>query len=210
MRVAIFDQIEPTGLSELPCRLVQDGSRAQAATLLFLYLPAVVGLAVAPLVIFLHAVLTPGAQAVLTERPLLVAELIVGFVFWLFLLGLPLKRLVGRLATHRIIEIDGRTVSVTDHGNLRTSTWDAPLASYAGLTHHVRASLSGTRHELILVHRNRKKSILLRLADHISQSEVDRLATLLGCEEIPARELYRIRAFLPDWPIPGWWRPAHA
>lgn len=210
MRVANFDRVEPSVLKEIPCRLIQSSSQARAATLICLYLPVVVAFAVAPVVVFLHVVLTPSVQDVLTDRPLLATELLTGFAFWLFLLGLPLKRLVERLSVRRLVQFDDGTVTVSDQVGPNISSWSAPLASYEGLTHHVRASLSGTRHELILVHRNRKKSILVCLSDRITQRDIDRIAVLFGCEEIPPRELYRIRAFFPDLPKPTWWRPAHA
>ena len=66
-----------------------------------------------------------------------------------------------------------------------------PLASFAGVAHHVRASLSGTRHELILVHPDREKSVLLSLAAKVAQAEVDRVAALLGHKEISPGVLYR-------------------
>jgi hypothetical protein len=54
--------------------------------------------------------------------------------------------------------------------------------------------LSGTRHELILVHPEREKSVLLSVAPRTSEGEVDRVATLLGHKVIPPSELYRFKA----------------
>jgi hypothetical protein len=61
----------------------------------------------------------------------------------------------------------------------------------------VRASLSGARHELILVHPVWEKSILLSVAPRTSQNEVERVADLLGHKEIPPAELYRFKGLWP-------------
>ncbi len=79
-----------------------------------------------------------------------------------------------------------------------------------GVVHHVRASLSGTRHELILVHPQREKSVLLSLADKMPQSEVDRVAALLGQKVVPPSELYRFKALWPRIWLPAWRDPAPA
>jgi hypothetical protein len=88
-------------------------------------------------------------------------------------------------------------VTVTEGGYFHNWTWSAPLASYTGVAHHVRASLSGARHELILVHPVWEKSILLSVAPRTSQSEVERVASLLGHKEIPPAELYRFKGLWP-------------
>ena len=104
----------------------------------------------------------------------------------------------------RTVEIDERTVTVTEGGQFRTWTWSAPLGAFTGLAHHLRASLSGTRHELILVHPEREKSVLLCLADTLAQQEVERVATLLGHKEIPSSVLYRFKVRLPRLSLPTW------
>jgi hypothetical protein len=124
--------------------------------------------------------------------------------------ALPTKRLVDRLATTRIVDIDDGVVTVTEGGYFRTWTWSAPLAAYAGVTDHVRASLSGTRHELILVHPEREKSVLLCVAARTSQSEVDRIAGLLGHKQIPPSELYRFKGLRPRMPTASLPDTAHA
>jgi hypothetical protein len=73
----------------------------------------------------------------------------------------------------------------------------APLASYSGVTHRVRASLAGSRHELILVHHEREKSILLSVAPRTSQADVERVAALLGQRQIPPSERYRFNGLWP-------------
>ena len=210
MRVAIFDRVDPPVPVELPLRLIETCSRRSAMVLLILAIPAVFGLGIAVLMLILEAVVVPGPRAALAQHPVLALEILTGIAFGAYLIGLPLKRLVDRLAATRTILIDEATVTVTEMGHFRAQSWSAPRSAYSGITHHVRASLSGTRHELILVHPERDKSLLISLAPRMLQSEVDRVAALLGCKEIPPSELYRLGGRLPRITLPAWRNPAHA
>ncbi len=210
MRVAIYDRVEPPVPSELPLQLVETCSHRAAAAKLVFAVPVVLAVGFATLSLVLYALLAPPARALVAEHPALGLEILAAIAFWTYLLGLPLKRLFDRLAVKRTIEIDATTVTVTEGGHFRSWTWQAPLSSFAGVAHHVRASLSGTRHELILVHPTREKSVLLSLAHQMSQSEVDRVAALLKHTEVPPTELYRLKARLPRLTLPAWRDPAHA
>ena len=210
MRVAIFDRVEPPLPPELPFRLAETCSHRAAAAMLVLAIPGVAAVGFASVMLIVHALFAPAARAVVAQHPALGLEILVAIAFWAYLLGLPMKRLFDRLSVRRTIEIDAATVTVAERGYFHAWTWSLPLGSFAGVAHHVRASLSGTRHELILVHPVREKSVLLSLADKVSQGEVDRVAALLGHKEIPPSELYRFKAQLPRMSMPAWRNPAHA
>lgn len=197
MRVAIYDRVEPPIPSQLPFRLVGSCSHRAAAVKLALAIPAALGVGFALTAVALDAALAPGAWAIIAQHPAIGLEILVAVAFCTYLLALPIKRLFDRLVVKRAAEIGYGRVAVTERGHFRTRTWSVPLASYLGIAHHVRASLSGTRHELILVHPDRDKSVLLSVADTLSQNEVARVAAILGHTEIPARELYRLK--LPSW-----------
>ena len=197
MRVAIYDRVEPPVPAQLPLRLAQTCSQRAAIALLVLVVPAAFGGTFAALAVVFQALLAPDARAVVEQHPTLGLEILFAIAFIIYLLALPTRRLVARLSTTRTVEIADGLVSVTEGGHFRSWTWVAPLASFAGVAHHVRASLSGTRHELILVHPTRAMSVLLSVAPRTSQSEVDRVATLLGHKEIPPSELYRFKALWP-------------
>jgi hypothetical protein len=64
----------------------------------------------------------------------------------------------------------------------------------------VRATLSGLRHELILVHPVRGRSLLLHAGDQMTRGLLERATTLLRLPEVPARELYRIGRSLSPAP----------
>ncbi|MGI9403778.1 MAG: hypothetical protein ACR2OF_04620, partial [Hyphomicrobium sp.] len=180
MRAAIFDRIEPKLPSGLPFRSVQMCSRRAATALLLVLIPVVVALVFACTSLIVQAAAAPAARAVVAQKPMLALQIVAALAFWAYLLGLPLKRLFVRLAGHRTVEIDKAIVTVREGKNLRACTWTAPLNSFAGITHHVRASLSGTRHELILVHPERNKSVLVGISEHMLQEDIDRVAALLG------------------------------
>jgi len=103
---------------------------------------------------------------------------------------LPLRRLLARAGATRVVEIAAGTVAVTDRGLFRARAWSAPLAGYRGVAHHVRTGLSGVRHELILVHAEPARHVLLAIAPRLSVETLARTASLLGLTVIQARELY--------------------
>jgi hypothetical protein len=200
MRVAIYDRIDPPMPAHLPLRLTQTCSQRAATVTLAVVAPVALAAAVGGAAIVYQAMLTPAARETIGQHPTLGLEILAALVFLITLMALPIKRLLARLATTRTVDIAHGQVTVTEGGHFRTWTWSAPLGSYTGIAHHVRASLSGTRHELILVHPEREKSILLCVAPRTSQSEVDRVAALLGQPQIPPAELYRFKGLWPRMP----------
>jgi hypothetical protein len=196
MRVAIYDRVEPSMPAELPLRLTQTCSQRTATAFLALLIPGAVAAIIAAVAIF-QALLSPSVRTLIEQHPAQGLEIVIAVGFLAYLIALPTKRLIDRLATTRIVEILNGSVTVTEGGYFRTWSWSAPLCSFAGVAHHVRASLSGTRHELILVHPQREKSVLLCVAPRTSQSEVDRVAALLGHKQIPPGELYRFKRLWP-------------
>jgi hypothetical protein len=197
MRVAIYDRIEPIMPAQLPLRLTQTCSPSGPTATLAVVAPVALAAVVTGLALVYQALLMPAARELIGRQPTLGLEVLVALVFFIALIALPVRRLLARLATTRTVEIARGLVTVTEGGYFCTWSWSAPLTSYAGLTHHVRASLSGTRHELILVHPQREKSVLLCVAPKTSQNEVDRVAALLGHKQIPPGELYRFKGLWP-------------
>lgn len=209
MRAAIFDRIEPRAPYGLPFRSVQFCSRYVATALLLVLIPFVVALVFACTFLIVQAAAAPAARAIVFQQPVLTLQILAAIAFLAVLLGLPLKRLLGRLSVRRTVDIDTAMVTVTEGKNFRSWTWTAPLNTFTGITHHVRASLSGTRHELILVHPEREKSVLVAVCNRMLQEDIDRVATLLGQPVIPPNELYRLNSMWTRLSQFNWWRPAH-
>lgn len=191
MRPLTFETIIPTQpLSALPARLEQSSPRGMA--MLSLLLLTIAGLAtVTPFVaVTWHLIEAPEGRNLASEQPGSVLQLGFGLAMWTVLLGWPARRLTHQLASRRNVTLTTRDVIIEDHGLFGRRTWTAATASYIGVAHHVRASLSGVRHELVLLHDDPRHTLLLAIAPRFAQSEIDRVCHLLGTTEVPARLLY--------------------
>jgi hypothetical protein len=209
MRVAIYDRVEPALPAQLPLRIEASCSHRTAALCLVLAVPAALGVLLGTGTLLVHALGGPTGRTLLAQHPGLGIEILAALAMLAGLVVFPLRRLINRLAMKRRLEIAGGMVRVIERGHFKAWRWTVPLSSYTGLAHHVRASLSGTRHELILVHPDREKSLLLAVSQSLSQQEVDRVATILGHKEVPAGMLYRI-AIPNHGLLPRSWRAVHA
>lgn len=130
----------------------------------------------------------PAARAVLAGRPLIGVQLLVGLLVLAWIFGWPLVHLARRGLDRRRVTIDGTWVRSDAIGLLGKPSWAEPLAHYAGVTHRVRTSLSGVRHELVLVHRRPSRSLVLQSASQIPQDAAGSVARLFALAEIPSRE----------------------
>jgi hypothetical protein len=175
----------------LPFSVEQKSSRASAVIMLLLLVPAVATLLVP--VGLIAAFATPALWAAM-ERPAAALQVVLGLGVWTVLFVLPAKRILQRFGTARDVRIEQGLVTVREQAAFRSRVWTAPLSDFSGIAHHVRSTLSGVRHELILVHRQRPKSVLLHAGDRIPQSTIESAAALLGMPHVPAGELYRLRA----------------
>lgn len=193
MHFSAIDSIVPASLpSELPLRLEQHPSRVSTVLKLTVLLPATLALLTPFLLVASAVAADPAVRAVLAARPASIVQLAFGLAFWGVLFAWPLKRLAETLAQRRTIEIVGGRVRISDQGLLGARTTETALADYTGVIHHVRSSLSGLRHELILAHEDRDRSVLLAIADRFSQAEIDRASRLLGLCEMHPRVIYSV------------------
>lgn len=174
----------------LPFSFVQQSSRAAAALLLLLLLPLLAVLIVPPALILFLAV--EDLRHAIADKPLAVGMLVLGLITWAGIFLVPTQRLIRKLWTTRSVTVDTGHVTVNEGGLFSSKLWTAPLADFSGIAHHVRATLSGVRHELVLVHRDRRRTVLLHKADRISQATIDRASALFRLPQLPARELYRL------------------
>lgn len=186
-----FETLSPAGpLVSLPVRIEQSSPGFSTGVALAILVTTALAMASPFAVLLMYLIEDPDARSVLAARPGSVIQLALGLIVWSLLLGWPLKRLVDGWCARRLVSIDHGTVTVTDRNLWSERAWRAPVASYCGIAHHIRASVSGIRHELILVHPDRRRSVLLAVAARLSQEEIDRATALLGRPEIPSRTLY--------------------
>ncbi|MDX2309540.1 MAG: hypothetical protein NW216_14970 [Hyphomicrobium sp.] len=190
MRAAAIEHMTPADLSfSLPARFEQAPSqRAIFMTLLFL-----VPTAVALLLPFWHLAIGLATEAAVRnaalEHPATLAPIGLALVFWIALLGFPILRMLDTLTRSRTVEIAGRTVAVTDRVFGRAKTWRGTLGSFDGIAHNVRTSLGGVRHELILVHPERERSVLIAIAPRLTEAEINLATVVLGLPRMPAAAL---------------------
>lgn len=186
-----FETIDPPApLAMLPARIAQSSPRVR--TILALTALSVTAFAIAApfAAVLAHLVETPEARSLVSEQPATVMQLAFGLVVWTVLLGWPLTRLTRRLTTRRIVTLTTGHVAVEETGLIGTTTWSLPTSAFTGLAHHVRASLSGVRHELVLRHADPARTVLIAVAPRFTQSDVERICVLLDVSEISARLLY--------------------
>ena len=127
---------------------------------------------------------------VLAARPMASLQIAAGLLLWAALFVIPASKAIASIGRKRTVEILGGAVEIQDRTILGTRTRRAALASFDGVAHHIRASLSGLTHEIVLVHPDPSMTVTLASAERITQSKLDQVASLLGLSEIPARAIY--------------------
>jgi hypothetical protein len=168
-----------------------------------LLVPALAGLAVPLALLGAHAMAEPTAFTMFSDNPMTAFQVGLGLTLWCALFVWPLRMVLARAGAARVIDISTDMVRVTDRGPLRNTTWSEPLGCYRGVAHYVRSSLSGVRHEMILVHADPRRHVLLAAAPSMPQSLLTHTASLLGLPEIPARNLYARERHRPTTGSPG-------
>lgn len=196
MRATDFETILPDApLASLPVRLEQTPSRAAPFLLAALAAPAA-AVSLAPFALLAeHLTRDP---SLIADRPVTSAGLIAALVVWIGVFLWPIAVRSGRASSSRLIVVTDTHIVVTDRGWLGERTWREPISAYSGISHRVRSSLSGTRHELILLHADPSRSVMLRAAPRIAQGEIDHVAALLGCREIAPRVIYATFGVSPE------------
>jgi len=174
--------------SPFPLTFQQAPEGSARFVLLALLVPGLVALMAPFWLVVSQLASDPAARAVIAARPLIALQLVGGFALLLVMFGWPLVHLARGLRRRRVITIDASKVHSRESGFFRTRVWVEPLSAYVGVAHRVRATLSGVRHELVLVHHNPSKSLILRSSSQISQEAVEMAARLFSLAEIPSRE----------------------
>ncbi|MGE0764950.1 MAG: hypothetical protein AB7L90_00655 [Hyphomicrobiaceae bacterium] len=130
------------------------------------------------------------ALGVFVQRPLATVQTAAGLSLWTGLIAVPAARLMARLWSRREVRIEDSEVQILRHTPFGISRQSVSLSTYRGLAHHIRASLSGLTHEIVLVHPNQHLSVTLLCTEHVTQARFEELKALLGLPEIPASAIY--------------------
>jgi hypothetical protein len=190
MFLSAIDRISPaTPIDQLPIRLDIAGSRGGLAIALMLLVSAAAFL--------LTPFLMVGSLAAFQTEAFLKADitwvggvqLAVGFAVALALTAFAMRRVRMAWGSNATVEIGHGVVAVVERRFGVSHRWALPVTDFLGLAHNVRSSLSGARHELVLVHADPAHNVLIGLAPSMPQQHIDRVAILLGLLEIPASSL---------------------
>jgi hypothetical protein len=106
---------------------------------------------------------------------------------------IPVRRLVARAIRRAHVEIGDRLVRVSEHGYLTRRVFAEPLDAYRGIAHRIRTTLSGVQHELVLVHPDARRDVVIPLDGTPSDLTPSALMARLGLPEIPVRDIPRAR-----------------
>lgn len=122
-------------------------------------------------------------------------------VFGLFLMFIPVaclfRRVLLGLSGDCEIMLTNQDVTVKRKTLTGRKNWTRPLSDFEGLTHYVRTTLSTPRHELILVHPDSKRSLLLRIDHAINETETQQLADTLKLPVIAPTHLFKFPRLSP-------------
>ncbi len=164
-----------------------------AALQVVLLVPIVVLVLVPFVALTADAIAEPTARERLSSAPFNALGAAIGVAVWVFMFGNPAWKALRRLNWQRQLSITDTEAVVSDRSLLGNRQWSEPLRNYRGLSHHVRTTLSGTRHELILVHRNPSNCLLVAVADNIGHEQLEDFARKLGVDVLPSGVLFRSR-----------------
>ncbi len=191
MRIAAIDRVITSGKDgHLPVELRQSSARLIALTLLVLSATAIVALLTPAAMIVIGVADNPQTLSKVFAHPGSAALLMFGILVGLMLLAVPLRAGLARLRGQRVVVLTEDSVDVEDQGLFRRSSWTASPAQFCGVTHHIRATLSGARHEIILIHPDSDKDVLLSLTPSAPAMGAHEYARLLGLKEVHAKQLY--------------------
>lgn len=168
------------------CRMI-DGTGLRQMLLL---IPALAGASLLLVGGALASAIEPSVVDAVADRPLAAVQIAAGLGLSLALLAVPATRVVGRLLGRPSVTLSGGAVSVIERTMLGRRERTIPLSAFVGVAHHIRASLSGLTHEIVLVHPLPRYSVTLVSAEKVTQTMLDDVSRELGLPEVPARTLY--------------------
>ncbi len=154
-------------------------SRSLVVSLLLLALP--IGAAVYTLAVFAAAAVSnPAVGAVIESAPLSAFLSLLGLAGGACLLIWPIARLLGDYSINRLDGFDGESLRVVRRGWIAEHASFHEAREFRGIAHRFRTMLSGTTHELLLLHTDPSRSVVAGHAARISDAEIKRLADMLG------------------------------
>jgi hypothetical protein len=140
-----------------------------------------------------EAMSKPEAVSRALAQPLTTVQIVLGVLMVSALLLVPARRLVAGIGRAGIVEIDGNVVQVAEKGLLSARKFSEPLDAYRGIAHRIRTSVSGIHHELVLVHPDARRDVVIALDGMDASMTPAAVIARLGLPEITGGELVRRR-----------------
>jgi hypothetical protein len=140
-----------------------------------------------------QALSEPEAVHLAIERPMVTIQIIAALLLLSTLFLVPARRLAIRAGRGSLIEIDGRSVRVSESGYLSGRSFAEPLDAYRGVAHRIRTTISGIRHELVLVHSDMRRDVVIALDAGHAHVTPARLMATIGLPEIAPGDIGRAR-----------------
>lgn len=137
-----------------------------------------------------QALSEPEALNLAMARPMATLQIVAGVLLLATLILVPVSRLVARVARTALIEIDDRVVRVKETGWLARRSFTEPLAAYEGAAHRIRTTLSGVQHEVVLVHPDASRDVVIALDTGLTPAA---LMARLQLPEIAVADIPRAR-----------------
>ena len=191
MKRQTYDFVEVSGnLYQLPLKLKQSNPtlpRLPGLVLMSVLAIAVVGPQIA---LAAFAIASSEVRGALEEQPGVALELALAFACWTALICLPLRNMLAAILCHRHVDIANGAIEVVDSTPFSRRSWRSPVAAFDGIAHHVRSSLSGVRHEAILIHPDRRRNVVLMVAAQIGDPQLRELGRLLGLPHLSPTRVY--------------------
>lgn len=187
----VFELVSPApAFDGFPINVRQVAASSAASSRILLLLPAIAALSILLAGVAIAAAADPGMLGAVVQRPLASLQIAAGLGIWAALFVVPASRAIGAIGRRRDVSIDDGIVEITDRSLLGHRTRSARVADYLGIAHHIRASLSGLNHEIVLVHADPVMTVTLVSGDRVTQAMLDAAKSALGLPEIPARAIY--------------------
>ncbi len=140
-----------------------------------------------------QALSEPEAVSIAMAHPMVTLQIVAGLLLLATLVLVPARRLVARAIHTGEVEIDDRSVRVSEHGYLTRRSFAEPLDAYRGIAHRIRTTLSGVRHELVLVHPDASRDVVIALDGASADLTPASLMARLGLPEIAVGDIRRAR-----------------
>jgi hypothetical protein len=193
--LARADQIAATATDDFCCPIRIERSRTRWTTALGAVTALSMGLSLfgGMILVASQALSEPEALNLALARPMATLQIVAGVLLLATLVLIPVRRIFARLGRTGLIEIDGRIVRVRETGLLAGRSFAEPLAAYEGAAHRIRTTLSGIQHEVILIHPDARRDVVIALdAVHPSMTAAAMMERL-DLPEIAVADIPRVR-----------------